>query len=183
MGDEEVFAEEEIAGGVGQELGDKTGFLPAVVIRLLKWVALGLGAVIFIVSVVVGTVKVLNKGPQNVVYPSPSEKYHEVPEILQWYDLEQIRARTSDDHPVTVIVHPKLGYEMNNAKIQSDLIARKEYLVDAVRSFFSMKKESDLTPDKEESLKEELKAHLNKLVDNEDEIQGIVFLEFNVVEF
>ncbi len=182
MGDEEVFAEEEIAGGVGQELGDKTGFLPAVVIRLLKWVALGLGAIIFIVSIVVVTVKVLNKGPQNVVFPSASEKYQETPPILQWYGLDQIRARTSDDHPVTVIIDLKLGYEMNNAKVQTDLIARREYLIDAVRTFFSLKKESDLTPDKEESLKEELKEHLNKLVDNK-EIQEIVFLEFNVVEF
>ncbi len=182
MGDEEVFAEEEIAGGVGQELGDKTGFLPAVVIRLLKWVALGLGAIIFIVSIVVVTVKFLNKGPQNVVYPSASESYQETPPILQWYDLEQIRARTSDDRPVTVIVNPKLGYEMGNAKIQTDLIQRREYLVDAVRTFFSLKKESDLTPDKEGMLKEELREHLNKLVDNQ-EIQEIVFIEFNVVEF
>ncbi len=182
MSDEEVFAEEEIAGGVGQELGDKTGFLPAVVIRLLKWVALGLGAIIFIVSIVVVTVNFLNKGPQNVVYPSPSEKYQETPPLLQWYDLGQIRARTSDDRPVTVIVNPKLGYEMNNAKVQSDLIQRREYLIDAVRTFFSLKKESDLTPDKDEMLKTELRERLNKLVDNQ-EIQDIVFIEFNVVEF
>jgi hypothetical protein len=86
MSDEEVFAEEEIAGGDGQELGGKTGLIPAVVLRLLKWVALGLGAVIFIVTIVVVTVGFLNKGPQNVVYPSDSPEYSEVPDILQWYD-------------------------------------------------------------------------------------------------
>ncbi len=182
MSDEEVFAEEELAGGDGQELGGKTGFLPAVVLRLLKWVALGLGAIIFIVTVVIFTVKILNKGPQKVVYPSPSEKYQETPPLLQWYDLGQVRARTSDDHSVTVIVNPKLGYEMNNAKVQSDLINRREYLIDAARTFFSLKKESDLSPDKEEMLKTELREQLNKLVDNQ-EIQDIVFMEFNVVEF
>ena len=89
MSDEEVFAEEEIARGDGQELGGKTGFIPAVVLRLLKWVALGLGAVIFIVTIVVFTVHFLNKGPQNVVYPSDSLEYSEVPDILQWYDLKK----------------------------------------------------------------------------------------------
>ncbi len=182
MSDEEVFAEEELAGGDGQELGGKTGFLPAAVLKLLKWVALGLGAVIFIVTVVIFTVKILNKGPQQVVYPSASEKYQETPPILQWFDLGQIRAQTSDDHPVTVIVQPKLGYKMNDAKVLSDLIARKEYLVDATRTFFSLKKESDLTPDKDEMLKTELKEQLNKLVNNQ-EIQDIVFIDFNVVEF
>ncbi len=182
MGDEEVFAEEELAGGEGQELGGKTGFIPAAILKLLKWVALGLGAVIFIVTVVIFTVKILNKGPQQVVYPSASEKYHETPPILQWFELGQIRAQTSDDHPVTVIVTPKLGYKMNDAKVLSDLIARKEYLVDATRTFFSLKKASDLTPDKDESLKAELKEKLNKLVDN-SEIQDIVFIDFNVVEF
>jgi len=182
MSDEEVFAEEVLAGGDGQELGGKTGFLPAAVLKLLKWVALGLGAVIFIVTVVFFTVKVLNKGPQEVAYPSASQKYQETPPVLQWYDLGQIRARTSDDHPVTVIIHSKLGYKMNDAKTQTDLIARKEYLVDATRTFFSLKKESDLIPEKEEIIKTELKEQLNKLVDNK-EIKDIVFIDFNVVNF
>ncbi len=182
MSDEEVFAEEEIAGGEGQELGGKTGFIPAVVLRLLKWVALGLGAVIFIVTIVVVTVSILNKGPQNVVYPSDSLEYSELPDILQWYDLKEIRVRTADEQPITVIIHPKLGYEMENTAIQTDLIARNEIIVDRIRSFFANKKASELTADKEKQIKNELKQAINKLVEKQS-VQEIIFLEYNTIEF
>ena len=182
MSDEEVFAEEEIAGGEGQELGGKTGFIPAVVLRLLKWVALGLGAVIFIVTIVVVTVSILNKGPQNVVYPSDSLEYSELPDILQWYDLKEIRVRTADEHPITVVLHPKLGYEMENTGVQTDLIARNEIIVDRIRSFFANKKASELTADKEKQIKNELKQAINRLV-KDSSVQEIIFLDFNIIEF
>lgn len=182
MSDEEVFAEEEIAGGEGQELGGKTGFLPAVVLRLLKWVALGLGAVIFIVTIVIVTVNFLNKGPQNVVYPSDSPEYNELPEILQWYDLDEMRIRTSDDRQVTVIIHPKLGYQMDDVAVQNDLIARREIILDRIRTFFANKKAADLTPDKEKLIKSELKQAINKLVKKQS-VQEIIFLDFNIIEF
>ena len=153
MSDEEVFAEDEIAGGDGQELGGKTGFIPAVVLRLLKWVALGLAAVIFIVTIVVITVGFLNKGPQNVVYPSDSVEYNEVPDILQWYDLKEIRVRTADDEPITVVIHPKLGYEMENTAVQTDLIARNEIIVDRIRGFFASKLGSELTMPKTRTMR------------------------------
>jgi len=182
MSDEEVFTEEEIAGGDGQELGGKTGFIPAVVLRLLKWVALGLAAVIFIVTIVVVTVSILNKGPRNVVYPSDSVEYNEVPDILQWYDLKEIRVRTSDKQPVTVVIHPKLGYKMADTAVQTDLIARNEIIVDRIRSFFAEKVASELTADKEQQIKNELKQAINKLVENQS-VKEIVFLDFNVIEF
>lgn len=118
MGDEEVFVDEEIGGGDAGG-GGKPGFVPAAILKILKWVALGLAAIIFIVTVVFITVSVMTKGPKAEAYPSPSEAYQQVQPILQWYDVGEIRTRTSDENPATVIVSIKLGYDMDNKTLRT----------------------------------------------------------------
>lgn len=180
MGDEEYLNEEEVAGG--QESGERRGILPAMLLKILKWVAIGIAGIIFIVTVVVITVNFMDRGPQAEAYPSASEEYKQSQPILQWYEIPEIRGRTADDTPNTVIVDPKLGYELENKRIQSELIARKEQIIDIMRQYFSRRKASELTPQHESEIKEELKERINGIMSSKG-IEQIVFLQFNVIEF
>ncbi len=184
MGDEEVFSEEEVAGGAAaeEEAGGKRRLIPAFVLKILKWVALGLAAIIFIVTVVVITVSLMNKGPQSAAYPSASEEYQGSMEILSWYDIPEIRTRTADENPFTVIIDPKLGYEQENKKVQTELIARREQIIDMMRQYFSSQKAAELTPQYEDQIKAELEEQINRMMSTKG-IEDIVFLQFNVVEF
>lgn len=181
MGDEEVFVDEEVAGG-GDAGGGKTGFVPAAILKILKWVALGLAAIIFIVTVVVITVGIITKGPKAEAYPSPSESYQQVQPILQWYDIGEIRTRTSDENPATVIVSIKLGYDMANKNAQNEINQRREQIVDQTRFFFSRKLESELNANNEPLLKNELKEMINKMMDK-SYVKDVVFISFNVMDF
>ena len=71
---------------------------------------------------------------------------------------------------------------MDNTGVQTDLIARNEIIVDRIRSFFAKRKASELTADKEKLIKNELKQAINRLV-NDEAVQEIVFLDFNIIEF
>jgi flagellar FliL protein len=181
MGDEEYLNEEEVAGG-GEEGGERRGIIPAMLLKILKWVAIGIAGIIFIVTVVVITVNIMDRGPQAEAYPSASEEYRGSQPILQWYDIPEIRGRTADDTPYTVIVDPKLGYELENNKIQSELIARREQIIDIMRQYFSKRKANELTPQHEQEIKEELTERINGIMSSKG-IEQIVFLQFNVIEF
>ncbi|HDQ14863.1 MAG TPA: flagellar basal body-associated protein FliL [Sediminispirochaeta sp.] len=183
MGDEEVFDAGDVAGGgAEEESGGKRKLIPAAVLKILRWVALGLAAIIFIVTVVVITVSIMTRGPQAGAYPAPSQEYSGELEILWWYDIPEIRTRTSDENPYTVIIDPKLGYEQENKKIQTELIARKEQIIDMMRRYFSGKTASELSPQYEPEIKAELKQMINRAMTGKG-IEDIVFLQFNVIEF
>lgn len=180
MGDEEVFVDEEVAGG--DSGGGKTGFVPAAILKILKWLALGLAAVIFIVTVVVITVSIMTGGQTKTVQPSESRAYDTAPPILQWYDIGEIRTRTSDENPATVIVKIKLGYEQENKSAQNEINQRREQIVDATRYFFSRKVQAELNASHEPALKNELKTMVNQMMDKKY-VKEVVFLSFNVMDF
>ena len=160
MGDqeEEVYPGEGVDEGLEQEGESKGGFIPAFLVKILKYVALGLAAIIFIVTVVVITVNFLDRGPETGTYPEASPDYTAKTPVYQYYGgIEEIRARTSDETAYTVIVDAKLGYEKNNKKVQSELINREDQIIDLMRRFFSNYKAHELTPENEPQIKEKLK--------------------------
>ncbi len=183
MADDEVFAGEGIDESPDQENEKQGGFIPAVLLKILKYVALGLAAIIFIVTVVVITVQFLDRGPKAGAYPAPSPEYSEKIPILSWYDIQEIRSRTADENPHTVIINAKLGYEKENKKIQSELIARKEQIIDIMRRFFSRHKASELDPANEDQIKMKLKTQINQIMSMDEAVKQIAFLQFNVIEF
>ncbi len=94
MADEDRFLEDDVAATDDIQSGKKVGLLPAVVIKLLKWAALIVAAIIFIVTVVVVTVSILGKGNQVSGYATISEQYQGKPPILEWYgNIEEIRGQ------------------------------------------------------------------------------------------
>ncbi len=85
--------------------------LTALVPQLLKWVAIVLGSLIFIVTVVVITVSIMGGSGKNQTAIPLSEDYVGVREVLQWYQaIGSIQTRTSDAIPASVMVdiaHPR----------------------------------------------------------------------------
>jgi len=136
MGDEESFMESESDAGQDIEVGRKVGFLPAAAIKILKWAALGIAAVIFIVTVVVITVKIMNPSQTAGAYPAASQAYQGTVPILSYFSIPEIRGRTADVNPTTFIAQVSLGYDLNDKAVQSELVARAPQLQDIVRSFF-----------------------------------------------
>jgi flagellar protein FliL len=189
MGDDDQafdagFDGEDVAGietPGGEE--KKGGFVGGALLKILKFAAMGIGAIIFIVTVVIITMRILNRGAESQSYPVVSEAYEARPEKLQWYDnVPEIRTRTSDQNSVTVIVKVNVGYEMEDKVLQTELIQRTPRIQDMIRQFFAQKTASQLTPEHEEELKTELKEKINFMLD-EGRVKEVIFLDFNIMEF
>jgi flagellar FliL protein len=186
MGDDDQALEEGLAGPE-QEItpgeSEGGGILSGMLLKILKYVALGIGAIIFIVTVVIVTMNIVNRGAQPQSYPAASPEYEGTTPILAWYSaIDEIRGRTADDSPHTVIVQVAIGYEKENKAIQTELVARTPKLRDIIRSFFTEKTAAELQPRYEEELKAELRERINRIM-TQGKIDEVIFLEFNVVEF
>lgn len=183
MSDEEQSFEEGLTGEADLTTQGKTGFLPSIVLKILKWAALIVAAVIFIVTVVVVTMKVMERGRESQSAIPVSEAYREGPPFLAWYGaIDEIRGRTSDENPNTVVVKVSIGYDQGNKAVQSELIQRTPRIRDMIRSYFSSKTARELEPRYEEEIKQELKERINRIM-TQGKIREVIFLEFNVIPF
>ncbi len=182
MGDEEVFADDDIAGSDDTEVGQKTGVLPSLIIKILKWVALALAAIVFIVTVVFITMSIMNKGSQAQSYPTVSPEYSAIPEILGWFAVGEIRASTADENSVTAIVDIKLGYDEDNKNLNTEISRRKEQIYEIIRTYFGGKLKVDLKPKDEAGIKQELKDKIN-LILSTGKIKDVVFIQLQTIEF
>jgi flagellar protein FliL len=186
MSDEEFLNEEEGGGGGGGDqvqASKKVGILPGFIIQILKWVALGLGAVIFIVTIVIVTVGILNSGSKTQTYQNISTEYKAKDPVLEWYrSLEEVRGRTADETPHTVVANVFLGYAKGNKAINIELGERTPEIRDILRSFFTSKKADEIRPEMEEALKAEIKERINMIL-TEGKIDKVIFDNLVVVEF
>lgn len=183
MSDEEQSFDDGLAAEEDLSVSNKVGFLPAALMKILKWAALAVGAIIFIVTVVIVTMKILNQGAQPQSYVAVTESYEAKIPMYDWYDnIPEIRGRTADKAPATVIVKVNIGYDEGDKEVQSELIKRTPRLRDMLRSYFTSKTAEELQPEYEELLKNELKERINRIMVN-GKIREVIFLEFNIVEF
>lgn len=182
MADEEGFLEDDVvAGGQDVEVGQKVGFLPAIALKILKWVAVAVAAVIFIVTVVIFTMRFMNRGGRGAAVPQVTSEYTSVPPILSYYDnFDDIRTRTADETPYTVIARVALGYEEGNKSIQGELVSRTALLQDLIRSYFTSRTAAQVQPKNEDIVKEELRERVNSVM-RTGKIQRVIFLEYNVL--
>ena len=167
----------------GVRAARKVGFLPAVVIHSLKWVALGLGAVGFIVTVTYGTVMFMGRGDRGMSSQKVSVDYAGKAPKYDWFSaLGEIRGRTADETPSTFIVDVRVGYEKNNKTVQTELTERTPQIRDIIRQFFTSKKAEQLKPGFENDLKAELTEKINAVM-TDGKVKAVVFDNFTVVEF
>lgn len=180
MADEDSFLEDEVAGGGDTELGDKPGFLSAALLKILKWAAAGLAAIIFIVTVVILTNNIVNRGRAPATVPSVSEDYRATPKDLDYYDAFEIRTRTSDELANTVIATVGLGHDPKNKLLTNELVSRTQKLQDLIRSYFTQRTAAQIAPKNEEIVKQELLVRVNSILSS-GRVEDVIFLEYNVI--
>ena len=102
------FEDNETTGESEKKSKGIGGLLPT----LLKWVAIVLGAIILIVTVVVITMKIVGGNTSQQAVIPVSQEYGSKREVLDWYtSLGQVSTKTSDAIPASVIVEVVLGYK------------------------------------------------------------------------
>ncbi len=179
MADEESFLDEDVSVGQDSEVGKKIRFLPALVLKILKWAAVVVAAVIFIVTVVVITMRIINQGRPSGSVPVVSENYRSAPPVYDYYkNFEDIRTRTADEVPYTVVAKVALGYEQGNKSMQNELVARTDLLQHTIRSYFASKTSAELR--NEEAVLQGLLQAINAVMST-GKIKNVLLLDFNII--
>ncbi|ULQ59798.1 flagellar basal body protein FliL [Brucepastera parasyntrophica] len=149
--------------------------------QLLKWVAIVLGALIFIVTVVVITVNIISGSGKNQTSIPSSEEYVGVREVLQWYQaVGTIQTRTSDPIPASVLVDIALGYTFDDKATPTELTSRLVELKDFLRSYFNRKTVNELR--NEEKVKIEIRNYINDNILSKTKIKDVRFTRYEIVE-
>ena len=167
----------------GIDAPKKASGLVALLPNLLKFVAIGLGALIFIVTVSVITHNILNKGGRSqTVIPSASPFVGARPQFSVFTAIGQIRTSTSDPIPYSVVVDLVIHYDLNDNAAATEMTSRLYELRDFVCSFFRSKRADDLKPENEDRLKQEIIERLNTRVLNSARARMITFNQLDVMQ-
>lgn len=149
------------------------------ILGLLKWIALGLGAVIFIIVIVVVTVGILNRQAKPMTTVPTSEDYQRAAPIWATFTaIDQIVTSTIDEQPWAVMVKLSLAYDPTDKETQNELTSRKYQIQDALRNYFSTKTITQLMPDRESELKEEIREMLNRML-SKPSLKDVYFQTFS----
>ncbi|MDD7460471.1 MAG: flagellar basal body-associated FliL family protein [Spirochaetales bacterium] len=182
------MADEDNANDLGDGLegdapaGKKSGVKGAFP-QLLKMVAIGVAAVIFIVTIVVVTTAILNKGGSKQTAIPVSEEYTPKRESYDWYtSLDQIRTSTSDAVPASVTVAIALGYKKDDKMASSEITERRIEIIDFLRRFFSEQTVEDLKPQNEELLRQQIRDQINDDILSNSRIRDVRFTGKDVVQ-
>jgi flagellar FliL protein len=175
----------DLEGGDAPDAGSapkkKSGGLGNLLPTILKFVAIGLGALVFIVTVSVITYNIMNKGGKNqTVISDPSSPYVGKRPEYSFYDgIGSMTVRTRDSS--TVAVDMIIGYDKDDQNASMELISRRFELRDFVRRYFTGKNDIDLAPDKEEQLKKEIREQLNTRFLDTARARIILFNRFDLM--
>ncbi|TVQ26666.1 MAG: hypothetical protein EA383_04805 [Spirochaetaceae bacterium] len=158
----------------------KGGVLSGLAIQILKWVAIVIGAILFVVTVVVVTLNILQGDePAGQVFTPSSEVMAEGLDPASFFGgLGEIRGTTSDG--AMFVVQLQLGYDEGNARIAAELTQNTPRLRDRARRFFASHTVDALRPANEEILKTELMEQLNAILIGRP-IREVLFDEFQVL--
>ena len=169
--------------GVDSSIKKSTGF-SALLPNILKFVAIGLGAVIFIVTVTYITVQIVGKnGKSASATYDPTSPYEGVrPEYAYYTLIGPVTVKTRDTINYSATIDMIIGYDLNNNAAASELTSRRYELVDFVRSYFTAKSASELAPENEKKLKDDIKERLNTRFLDKAKVRVILFNKLDVME-
>ena len=170
---------DDMGGDLGGSKKASKGALP----QLLKFVLIGIAAVIFIVTIVVITFSILNKGGGSQTNIPVSEEYTTKRESYDWYtSLDQIRTSTSDKVPASVSITIALGYKKEDKAASTEITERKIVIIDFLRRFFSEQTVEDLRPQNEEVLRQQIRDQINDDILSSSKIRDVRFTGKDVVQ-
>jgi flagellar FliL protein len=163
----------------------KTSGLASLLPNILKFAAIGLGAMVFIVTVVVITYNVINGGGKSqTAVTDPLDPYvGKRPEYAFYTLIGSVTTKTRDtDKNYSVSVDMIIGYDLNNTAAQTELVSRQYELRDFVRNYFNGKYASELQPDNEKKLKSDIRETLNTRFLDIAKVRIILFDKLDVME-
>ncbi len=181
MADDDLdIGDSDISGGTSPK---KSGGLGSLISSILKWVAVGVGAIILIVTVVVITMNIMNQNTRAVSAVPVSSEYVGTREILDWYSsIGQIRTKTIDQNSASVIVEVVLGYKTGEKSTSTEITARQIEIKEFLRRFFSEKTVLELKPQNEDRLRLEIRNAINDTILSSSKIRDVRFTGYEVVE-
>ncbi|MBN2618875.1 MAG: flagellar basal body-associated FliL family protein [Spirochaetales bacterium] len=187
MSDEEelsnaIEGDDSFDGGGAPSGGSKS---KSGLIKILTWVVGVILGTIFIVTVVVITIKVIDRGNQSQSFAQVSEEYNAKPPLMKYYgsSMPQIRGRTADKVPQSFIIEIDFGYpEEKEAALSAEITQRLPAIVDLIRSYFNSKTADELSNENEEYLKLQIKEKLNRILTN-GPIEMVVFPKFDLFAY
>jgi flagellar FliL protein len=184
MSDEEGLSLEDVGAG-GEEAapeGKKAGILPSFLIRILKWVAIGLGFVILGVTTTVITFNLVSRGRSGANLPALSEEYQAAQDPLGYDDsLDEIRGVTSDELPAIFSTKVSLGFDLTNKQVAFEITARHREIQNLVFRYLSNKTKDELKPGNYVAIQEDLKNQINKVMKT-GKLKAVLFRELVVAQ-
>jgi flagellar FliL protein len=173
----EDVSEDSAAGGGRGRSG--AGLLP----KLLKFIAIGLGALIFIVTVAVITFNIMNKGGKSQTVVPETDSYVAVKKQYSMFTLiGNVSTRTRDPTPWNVSVDMIIGYDFNDNATAGELSSRLYELRDFVRRYFNGKSAEELQPENETRIKNEIRELLNTTILDKARVRIILFDKLDIYE-
>ena len=173
------FEDNETTGESEKKSKGLGGLLPT----LLKWVAIVLGAIILIVTVVVITMKIVGGNTSQQAVIPVSQEYGSKREVLDWYtSLGQVSTKTSDAIPASVIVEVVLGYKQADKAASTEITQRQSEIKNYLRRYFAELTAEDLRPRNEEKRRIEIKKAINQKILKNSEIRDVRFLSLQIIE-
>lgn len=155
------------------------GLLPT----LLKWIAIVIGAIILIVTVVIITMKVMGTNNTATVAVPVSPEYTSKRELLSWYNsIGSIKTKTCDEIPASVIVEVVLGYKIDDKTTATEITQRQIEIKDFLRRYFTGKTSEELRPNNEAKLQMEIRNTINDDILSTSRIKDVKFLTLDVLE-
>lgn len=173
------FEDNETTGESEKKSKGIGGLLPT----LLKWVAIVLGAIILIVTVVVITMKIVGGNTSQQAVIPVSQEYGSKREVLDWYtSLGQVSTKTSDSIPASVIVEVVLGYKQADKAASTEITQRQIEIKDYLRRYFTELTVEDLRPRNEEKRRIEIRNAINDDILSSSKIRDVRFLSLQIIE-
>lgn len=185
MSDQELLDDGDGGGSEGEQKKSGIGRLGNLLPTLLKFVGIGLGAVILIVTVSVITYKLLSKGgKQQTAIPVTESYLGTKPQYQMFKLLGPVTTRTKDPVPYTVRVDMIIGYDENDNTSGAEFTARQDQIREFLRRYFLGKTAAQIgpEPEKEDVVKREIREQINTQILDKARIRIILFNVFDVME-
>ena len=172
---------EDVGAGSEDVSGPRSGgILSGMLLTILKWAAIGIGAVIIVVTTTIITVRIVSKGTQQQGLAATSPAYAGKAEPLAAFDdIEQIRGQTADDPPAIFLMQLSLGYDPKDKEVSTEIGNRRREIQDLVLKDVSQKKAADLAPGHYGEVQAELMDIINMIMRN-GKVKSVMFRQFVV---
>ena len=184
---EDIMADDNNMDGLDDEgtgaAPTKKGGAKSGILGLLKWILIAVAAIIVIVTVVFITIRITSKnGPSGTDNFTMAPEYTSKRETYDWYtSLDQINTNTDETPSASVRVQVALGYKKDDKAASTEITNRRVEITDTLRRFFSEQTASDLRPQNEEVLRQNIKDLLNDTILSDSRIRDVRFTALDVI--